>query len=406
MNFTKFININGRNSKLNRLRRLLFASFIFYLGIFFQGCFLFNGSGSSEDSTKEEIDEGYGADFGEMQLLSEAIRSYDAERYSISRNLFDKLIGKYPSSPLSVFAELKVADSVFYADKFIESVPFYREFMRVHTSHEAIPYAEYQIAQAYFHAYQGLSHDVTPIREARKSFSNVVQKYPDSTWSVFAEEQILECDKLLFSSEMNVIEFYKKRGMETAARARLKTAKSIYSHLDEHESVKEELPDNLNITTKAVEEINMSEELTVKNIFSTEEYEFLRSISCDSNEHISRLVLYFNTKPYVFSSRQRSTSGENKSKKYENSILIQSHATFDFHSSDFQTLDSGNSIIREFESCGSSLDQIKVDEVISNSSNDFNELEGYVSVKLSSIRDRKVKILSFSDPERMILIFE
>jgi hypothetical protein len=332
---------------------------------------------------------------------------------------------------------LKVADSVFYADKYIESIPFYREFMRVHTSHEAIPYAEYQIAQAYFHAYQGLSHDVTPIKEARKSFSNVVEKYPQSTWSVFAEEQILECDKLLFSSEMNVIEFYEKKGLETAARARLETAKSNYSHLEELESVTVDStyhsgettapipvdepsrmneilnhegdttdPDVFNTqTVEADENVTMTEERIESN-FSIENYEFLRSISCDSNEHISRLVLYFKTKPYVYSSRQNRSSLENKSKKYENIILIQNHAALHFASPDLETLDSGNSIVREFESCGSSLDQIRIDEIIMNPHTDLSDPEGYVNVKLSSKTERKVKMLSFSEPERIILVFE
>lgn len=195
-----------------------------------QGCSLFNSSGSdSEEGTQEELDEGYGADFGEIELLSEAMRSYDAERFTVAKNMFNKLVGKYPSSPLSVFAELKIADSIFYGQKHIESVPYYREFIRVHNTHEALPYAYFQIARAYQLSYKGTGHDETPLKEARKVYEKIIEDYPASSWAKDSKQEISTCEQSLLESELAVLKFYEKKGQDKAARARLDFIKSNYS---------------------------------------------------------------------------------------------------------------------------------------------------------------------------------
>ncbi len=170
-------------------------------------------------------------DFTEIDLLGEAIRSYDGERYSISKASFQKHTEKFPGSPLTILSELKLADSLFFGEKPAESISFYREFLRVHSKHEARPYAMYQIGHAYQQSYQGQKKDQTPLKEAIKSFSDVVYEFPKTSWGRKARDGILECEAELLKNEKEVIDFYFRTGQKQAALTRINELRSKYSHL-------------------------------------------------------------------------------------------------------------------------------------------------------------------------------
>jgi outer membrane assembly lipoprotein YfiO len=342
--------------------------FLLILPGILSGCFLFNSSkGDSDDSEREDIDEGFGADFGEMELLSEAIRSYDAERYSISRNMFDKLTGKYPSSPLSVFAELKIADSIFYADKYLESIPFYREFIRIHTTHEALPYAHYQIAQAYMFSYQGTGHDETPLKEAKKIYEMIRNDYPGSRWADFAKEQILACDTKLFESEMEVIKFYEKKGQDAAARARLESAKSNFSHLESIEEVSDTEDEN-SISSK-------------KNRIS--QNKFLKYAHCESSDERTILKLDFLTKPYLMSSTQSEKHTDSLT-PYQNTLVFSDGLFNDLESEgdEFTSLADIPGSEINFKVCGSAIDKLYLYEFTIN--NPDEPSRNYIALKANS----------------------
>ncbi len=203
-----------------------------------------DGKGSEEDSNekdeKEDDDEeevGLGSDYTEIELFFEGLRSYDGERFTLAKSMFAKLISKFPASPLVVVAELKLADSLFYGQKFPEAIGAYRDFISVHSTHEAKPYALYQIARSYQLAYQGSKQDETPIKEATKAYLDLINQFPDSYFTHKAKNSILECDRALLNSEKEVIDFYIKTDKPEAAKARLIYAKANYGHLPEVDSI-------------------------------------------------------------------------------------------------------------------------------------------------------------------------
>lgn len=520
------------------------------------GCSLFGSSTTDETpedpsnpkrTSAEEDDDGYGTDFDEMELFAEGMRSYDAERYSISRSMFDKLVRKFPGSPLTVLAELKIADSSFYAEKYQEAVPFYQDFARINTTHPARPYVLYQIAQSYLATYQGLKQDETPLKEAKNAYNRVVTEYPKSIWADYAKDQIKECDLTLLKSELEVIKFYQKTGQNTAAKARLNTAKTSFAHLDESSSLiselmeetihrddsetigddpslliqtselnhpipesnymkiakterkteekseKQDFKDNqtspelneLNEENKSMQaeaiidqNINNSQSLkvtheaefkpqetllpaTVKTISSRIEKDqgrtleslersslkenlhnqnrlkatedekvinksslenitppqevqdeknsiFLKNVQCESNEEMTRLVLYFNSKPYLRSSSDSNLEpGSNEYPlNFESRLIIQNA----FSIVPIELADQGNSnsakwIPVKLEHCGSSLDRIQIQEFAKIQEDDDELPNAVVRVILNSAKNRLIKALNFSDPERLVLTY-
>jgi len=530
---------------------ILFLCFLF-LSFATSGCSLFRSNSGNEDTedpsspkrtSADEEDDGYGTDFDEMELFAEGMRSYDAERYSISRSMFDKLVRKFPGSPLTVLAELKIADSSFYAEKHQEAVPFYQDFARIHTTHPARPYVLYQIAQSYFATYQGLKQDETPLKEAKNAFNRLVKEYPKSIWADYANDQIKECDLALLKSELEVIKFYQKTGQNSAAIARIINAKATYSHLKESSALISELMEDANRTddsetigddpslltqakeihltkpevsdekiiakanqsdlkenetrlvvdefdqktidsnaeaeseqntgsTKAPQEplvaADESEETsplttpvrtsssdsdiekegsrtlesleksslvgsevnnkvqkiteyekahdkpTLENVTSHQDTAeeknsiFLKNVQCESNEEMTRLVLYFNSKPYLRSSSDSNLepSSNEYPLNFESRVIIQNA----FSIVPIELADQGNSnspkwIPVKLENCGSSLDRIQIQE-FAKIKDDNEELpNAVVRVILNSAKSRLIKAINFSDPERLVLTY-
>ena len=193
--------------------------------------------GKKKAEEEEEDEDGLGSDYGEIELLFEGLRSYDGERYVLAKSMFTKLMKKHPASPLITLAELKSADSSFYGDRFSEAIGAYRDFIAEHSTHEAKPYAMYQIGRSFQLSYQGLKQDETPLKEAEKAYIELVNQFPNSFYTQKAKVSILECDKLLLKSERQVISFYLKTGKTDSAKARLEEAKKNYSHVPDADSI-------------------------------------------------------------------------------------------------------------------------------------------------------------------------
>lgn len=170
-------------------------------------------------------------DSSEIEIYSEALRSYDGGRYMISKTFFEKLIQNYPGSPLATGAELKIADCLFHADRYAEAIASYREFVRIHNKHEARPYALFQIGLSFQKSYQGTKQDQTPLKEAVKQYVALVNEYPSSSYAKKAGTQILEAEEELLKAEITVIEFYERTDDDSAALKRKKDLKKLFGHL-------------------------------------------------------------------------------------------------------------------------------------------------------------------------------
>lgn len=196
-----------------------------------------NSSEEATDEEEDDEDQGLGSDYNEIELLFEGIRSFDGERYSLAKTFFQKLLDKYPASPLAIIAELKVADSLFHLEQFADAIESYKEFINVHSTNEAKPYAMYQVGLAYQKAYQGAKQDETPLKEAEKAYILLVNQFPNSFFAQKAKLSILECDTLLLQSEKEKIQFYIKTDKKDAARARYETAKKNYGHVKDIDAI-------------------------------------------------------------------------------------------------------------------------------------------------------------------------
>ena len=112
-------------------------------------------------------------------------------------------------------------------------------FVRLHPTHPHIDYAYYLKGLA---AYSGTKsmmdrifasdsakRDMTPAREAYADFGTLLARFPSSQYAPDTRQRMLYLRDLLARSEMNIADYYMRRGAYVAASNRARYVVETYS---------------------------------------------------------------------------------------------------------------------------------------------------------------------------------
>jgi outer membrane protein assembly factor BamD len=188
-------------------------------------------------SRSETVDPSYaGSARRAFQLGEEALKDEDYEE-AIRNFTFVK--NKFAYSRYAALAELRIADTYFAQEKWIEAIDAYRVFMQAHPSHREVPYAMWRIGEA---DYQQLPSDFilfppayekdqAPTREALRNLEAYVQRFPQDEHVAEAKERIRDCRRMLADSELYVARFYMHDHRAVSARGRLEGVVADYEDL-------------------------------------------------------------------------------------------------------------------------------------------------------------------------------
>lgn len=150
---------------------------------------------------------------------------------TLRRGMHDEAIAQWKkiresqySPAITAQAELRLADTHFAAENFIEAAAAYEDFRKYHPTHEKVPYALYRQALSQFKQITGLDRDQTATRNARLLFDQVTTLYPQSEHAADAKAKSEECRTMLYRHEIYIGAFYLKTGKVQAAIKRLDEA--------------------------------------------------------------------------------------------------------------------------------------------------------------------------------------
>lgn len=175
----------------------------------------FDPEGTSDDNAETTTT------LSEEELVSKATAAYDRGLYTLSREHWTQLREQHPGSYFATLAELKVADSYFFAGEYTAAITAYEEFVKLHPAHEAGAYARYQVGNAHREQYSGIPHDPSPLREAIKHYRTLIAEYPASEFAAAARRSIDQSRVELSNYELAVARYYISQGQLDAARERL-----------------------------------------------------------------------------------------------------------------------------------------------------------------------------------------
>ncbi|MFC1524518.1 outer membrane protein assembly factor BamD [Thermodesulfobacteriota bacterium] len=155
-------------------------------------------------------------------LAQEGLDNYNRGKYYNALDIFEKLKDRYPFSPHSLLAELKVADCNYFMGEYEEAILDYQEFEKNHPTNEAIPYVLFQIGMSHFQLIGGIDQDPGSASAAIQAFRRLSKTYPDSPYITEATQRINKTKNFLAAHEMKIASYYTRTGELKQAEGRLR----------------------------------------------------------------------------------------------------------------------------------------------------------------------------------------
>jgi outer membrane protein assembly factor BamD len=161
-------------------------------------------------------------------LIVEGMDAYDVGDYSTAIKAFNTILDEHPFSAPAMLAELKAADAHYYNKQYPEAKTLYKAFEERHPTNEAMPYVLFQIGMCDFMRSDRIDRDTSGALEAIKSFTRLIQAYPQSPYSKEAKGRIKDARDFIANHEYFVADFYVRSEKYEEAQHRLKYLLAMY----------------------------------------------------------------------------------------------------------------------------------------------------------------------------------
>lgn len=147
------------------------------------------------------------------------------EKFSLVKN-------KFPYSKYAVEAELRIADTYYQKESYLEAQKLYSLYSEFHPQDPKRDYALYQSGMSYSMLLpSAVDRDLSYAKGALAEFRSLMDLYPGSLYFKDALNKYTDIKIRLAEKEIYVGNFYRKRGVYDAAIARYKTVIDEYPDL-------------------------------------------------------------------------------------------------------------------------------------------------------------------------------
>lgn len=141
---------------------------------------------------------------------------------------FETIKARFPYSKYAALSDLRVADTHYERQQYVEAVDSYRNFLKYHPTHSEAPYAMFRIAESYkqqlpsdfFILPPPSEKDQATTKLAVSAYRDMLSRYPQSEYAEKAQAKLSECRRKLADHEMYVARFYFKREKYLASAMR------------------------------------------------------------------------------------------------------------------------------------------------------------------------------------------
>ncbi|MCZ6822414.1 MAG: outer membrane protein assembly factor BamD [Deltaproteobacteria bacterium] len=141
---------------------------------------------------------------------------------------FQEVIDNYPYSDYATLAELKLADVHFQQGHYEEAASYYQDFVELHPTHPQVPYSIFRHGMCSFEEIGDVGRDQTPTLDALAQFRVLLDRYPNSEHADDARVRLGQAIDQLARHDIEVGDFYYRRGDYYAASRRYRQALEMY----------------------------------------------------------------------------------------------------------------------------------------------------------------------------------
>jgi outer membrane protein assembly factor BamD len=212
------------------------------------GCALFTNPADNPDKWSAE------------KYYAEAKKALNATDYKLAVERFEGLISHHPFGPYAQQAQLDLAYAYYKYNEADSAIAAADQFIKLYPRNERVDYAYYVKGLARFPKSDYLEdvfsldmaqRDSRALRESFQSFSELVQRFPDSPYAADSIQRMVFLRNALARNEMYAAEFYMRKGAYAAAANR---AKYVVDHYDRSPSI----PGALSLMATAYDHLGMT----------------------------------------------------------------------------------------------------------------------------------------------------
>ncbi len=175
-------------------------------------------------------------------LYDRAKKAMDNQNYRRAIDLYELLEVQFPFGEYTRQGQLDLMYAYYRSHQTESAVEAANRFIRENPRHEKVDYAYYVRGLAYFPESDDFLRRMFRVRPhlrpqdgAKKSFdafASLVQKYPDSEWAEDATQRMIYLRNAMAGFELNVANYYIRRGAYVAAANRAKRIIEEYQETD------------------------------------------------------------------------------------------------------------------------------------------------------------------------------
>ena len=157
-----------------------------------------------------------------VQALKEGDVLYAAKKFNESELLYPQSSWAPKSSLMASYAYYKYG---YYSDSIYEL----KRFIKLYSKNENLDYAYYLLAMNYYDSIVDEKKDLRPLVEAKKNFEFIIDKYPNTDFSLDAKYKLELIHDTLAAKEMYIARHYIKKEKWIAAINRFKKVINDYN---------------------------------------------------------------------------------------------------------------------------------------------------------------------------------
>jgi outer membrane protein assembly factor BamD len=155
------------------------------------------------------------------ELYEQGLRQMRRGYYTKALESFNRVRNYHRDDPISVKAQLAIADLHFKKGDFEQAKFAYEEFAQLHPRHESLDYVTYRIGQSiYRRAPKFTGRDQTSTRSAVNVWTGFDARFPESPYVDDVNKLLERGRNRLAAKELFVAKFYAKRDAWGAVRGR------------------------------------------------------------------------------------------------------------------------------------------------------------------------------------------
>ena len=177
---------------------------------------------SKKEIKKSKIKE-VNLEFQMIEAYEEGLKELKAGDVIYAAKKFNEAEILFPQSEYAPKSALMAAYSYYSQNYYGDAIAELIRFLRVYPNHKDIAYAEYLLGLCYYEQIIDEKKDLQSIVNAKKTFRNLITKYPDSEFATDAIFKIDLINEVLAGKEMFIGRYYfdKKKWIPAINRFRI-----------------------------------------------------------------------------------------------------------------------------------------------------------------------------------------